>query len=467
MKKYFIIFLIFLSSCQIFRKKNRGGSGGIEEEPTNTNHFNHVVMVIDSGIDPQHKAYRDKVIASYTLVCKKNNSNQTNEDKLSSNSKEKIKEKILEDIDNNVKQGTEIDDSCSLENGIKITVDPPSATALAYRDTWNEAIKSKDINNVKAMPMVALQIILSYLESSLSHFHGTNTTAVIAYKNPNIKLILVEKKLAQGNEAPTIQCAALEKASSYLESYEDQKIKDALIQKCTHSESELIDSLAKKHKVTLVNKSYGRSVGNIRKLLRSASCRSSLEKPLMTYIAAENEIADGIAQKKGYGYDQVPYLTIQAAGNEGIPIGMTRMDNPFCSGAQQHILVGSYDINGGVSDFSNFGACVGLYAPGSKIITSNPQDFLTITDGTSFAAPLTVRYLSFEFSEETPMKTLVTELKNRLDGQGFLPKSKHFQYAAWAATKGDLKLAKEMHDLIINDSGPLDTQLPSLPQWLK
>src|SRR5439155_15408194 len=45
------------------------------------------------------------------------------------------------------------------------------------------------------------------------------------------------------------------------------------------------------------------------------------------------------------------------------------------------------------SDFSNFGPCVDLYAPGALILAPLPGDWLYPLSGTSFAAPMVSRWL--------------------------------------------------------------------------
>jgi hypothetical protein len=81
-----------------------------------------------------------------------------------------------------------------------------------------------------------------------------------------------------------------------------------------------------------------------------------------------------------------------------------------------------------------------------------------VIDGTSFSAPLTVRYISFEFSQTMAPKDIVKQLKSRLDPKGFIPPSKHYAYAAFEAQQGDLNLA-EGFDPTIRDNVVL---IPSL-----
>jgi len=57
-------------------------------------------------------------------------------------------------------------------------------------------------------------------------------------------------------------------------------------------------------------------------------------------------------------------------------------------------LIGSYGYRGAHSSFTNFGQCVDAYAPGENVIGHLPGDWLFPLAGTSFSAPLVVRWLS-------------------------------------------------------------------------
>jgi hypothetical protein len=107
----------------------------------------------------------------------------------------KIKEKILQNI-KNAKDGSEFI-KCQLQEGIKTRVTPAPASARTHRLVWNQAVKSKDSEVIKALPLQTASSILSFQEKSLWNFHGTTTTAVIAYKNPHVKFVLVEIPLGQ------------------------------------------------------------------------------------------------------------------------------------------------------------------------------------------------------------------------------------------------------------------------------
>ena len=88
-------------------------------------------------------------------------------------------------------------------------------------------------------------------------------------------------------------------------------------------------------------------------------------------------------------------LTVVAAGNDGVEID-SGSDSLSCDlGDPKSLLVGAY--NPGTlarNSFSNYGACVNLYAPGQAIVVEYAGGWLIWASGTSFAAPLTARYAS-------------------------------------------------------------------------
>ena len=413
-------------------------------------------MVLDAGIDPNHRAYKDKVISSYTLVCDSNASN-SDTTKLS---QEEIKEKILAGLKTGA--APEIERNCHLEKGINHVWTPPSPAVSALKAKWNQAIKNK---NFYALPKQEAQQVKEYLEKGLSRHHGTNVTALIAYRNPNVRLILVEKKLGRSptDGADPSACKSIEQVPIITSIMQDPEVKQAVLQYGKNSGDALIHQLAIQQHVSFINKSYGRDRTTIATFLAAAGCGGSEKtETVIAYLSEKESLRQTVNQNLGIGYDNAPYLTLQSAGNSGIPIN-TKRDRPdSCSGSTQHINVGSYDIGGRISYFSNYGPCVDLYSLGSSVITSSPDDFLTITNGTSFSAPLAIRYMTYEFSEKMPLPELNSKLRSRLDAKLFLPQSKVFQYAAYEAYPHELTLVGEEFDPTINAETPLDLDISQL-----
>ncbi|MFD3875155.1 proprotein convertase P-domain-containing protein [Streptomyces sp. NPDC058623] len=78
----------------------------------------------------------------------------------------------------------------------------------------------------------------------------------------------------------------------------------------------------------------------------------------------------------------VGVATVVAAGNNGFP---TKVSSPGCVASA--VTVGSTGLDDVVSDFSNAGPLVDLFAPGDAIVSSVPVGGFAAKNGTSMAAP--------------------------------------------------------------------------------
>jgi len=86
---------------------------------------------------------------------------------------------------------------------------------------------------------------------------------------------------------------------------------------------------------------------------------------------------------------------VVAGGNDGVQID-SGADSLSCDlGDPAALLVGAYD-SGTMqrTSFSDYGKCIDLYAPGQGVVVEYAGGWLVWADGTSFAAPLTVRFAS-------------------------------------------------------------------------
>ncbi len=71
-----------------------------------------------------------------------------------------------------------------------------------------------------------------------------------------------------------------------------------------------------------------------------------------------------------------------AAGNSGIDAALVSPGH-----VQEAITVGSYNVSGNFSSFSNYGSTVDILAPGENILTTSTKSSTAIVSGTSFSAP--------------------------------------------------------------------------------
>jgi subtilisin family serine protease len=96
-----------------------------------------------------------------------------------------------------------------------------------------------------------------------------------------------------------------------------------------------------------------------------------------------------VTQCSGYIQDAIDVarskriLVITAAGNDSVDATLFSPAN--CEGT---VTVGSNNLNGEKSGFSNYGPRVNIYATGNQVLTTNDVDDYVYVYGTSFSAPI-------------------------------------------------------------------------------
>jgi subtilisin family serine protease len=85
---------------------------------------------------------------------------------------------------------------------------------------------------------------------------------------------------------------------------------------------------------------------------------------------------------------------VKSAGNDHSQLDGPA-DHPMCNmPSNPRLVVGAYDSLGQLTTFTNFGACIDVVGPGSRIIAPIPGNWYLPLSGTSFSAPLTARLIS-------------------------------------------------------------------------
>jgi len=281
------------------------------------------------------------------------------------------------------------DDSCHLSVGIGAKPDPFAAIAK-YRTRWNAMIRANQFANEGDFTATENTQITAALDQEFQTFgyHGTATAGTVVHDNPNIRLVLVERELAsESSVQSSFVCFMQSEIDQAVQLLSDPQVVAAFAHQPAALDSDVVAALGK-YDVGLVNESFGASSRATQEMLQTMNGCSPID--LSAYFSILNQIDRAHAAAVG----GPAVLTVQAAGNEGVEID-SAADSLSCDiGDPLSLLVGSYDTAQVRSTFSNFGACVDLYAPGEAIVAPYAGDWLLPVDGTSFAAPIAVRQVS-------------------------------------------------------------------------
>ena len=380
-----LILVATIMGC-VFRKKSSN------EAQSGTPRQVHRVMVIDTDFDDSLPIFKDRVAGTYTLVC------------------------------------DERETACKLEEGLQYKPQQ-NARVLALRERWNQAVKSRNFSDLSSEEV-------QYVHKNLKMSHGTATAAVIAYKNPNVQLYLIQK--AEYDDRDPIEAFKIICAESILMT-KVQEVIDETQSQWEQLTKEIIQreltfqKFALANRIDLINESYGGMGPDayVRNIFRN-----KLKCPILgELIIQKNRLQYARIKNMEMYAPTVPYLVLQSAGNESSEIN-SEVDTPECIFKNgNHFLVGSFDAYDRVSAFSNYGDCVDFYSLGSKVISAAPGDILVPLDGTSFSSPLAVRFLT-EIPSIDP-SYLKSRLASFLDKRRFLKMdAKHTKEIAFESGGG-------------------------------
>ena len=358
-------YLIYLNSCKILGlQKDHDDSS---DKPDN------IVMVVDSSFDPDLPIFENKIIGRYTISC---------------------------------------DKTCVLSEGFH-HIPVQNQSVLAIKEKLKLAVDSRDMTLLSSSER-------SQVNKSLVFSHGTATASIIAYRNPGVRLVLVQ--LANMNDSHSEgsgnildQCSQPKWKTMLQLAIMQIKTNWSTLNKEVPEQEVILKNLALKHGVQIINKSYG-PIGPppyIRKKL-GGRCPELAEYLVLNQVLDQERILMNRLAGKS-----LPYVILQSSGNEGTKIDSVE-DDPYCGRTDDnHFLVGSFNAADGISSFSNYGDCVNFYVLGSQVIAAQPGDILLPVDGTSFSSPLGARitaHMSSSFSSE-PFEA---ELAKNIDDRRFL-----------------------------------------------
>jgi hypothetical protein len=387
------------------------GQGCGDNTPASTDHRRNV-MVIDTGFDPSLPVFDGRVVATYTVACRAvtPSGDDGNDGGMPPDADggadggpspfDDAKQAMLAAL-------AAVDDSCQLR--ADLTPAPnPFGDLEESRASFNAAIRSDMLvgDSFQASSFDATYNAIA-MRLPTASFHGTATSSVVADENPTVKLVLVQIQLGEPSDVESMfTCFEQATVDQTVALLTDPDVRAAYVQRPLDPVDQALADARALHGVGLVNESFGAtSRYQLQMLQQTAHCPFI---DLRSYFQVLGDIDVARAQ----AHAEPGVLVVQSAGNDG-----AQVDGPADSldcqpGEPDHLLIGSYGFEGKHSYFTNFGGCVDAYAPGEDVIGHLPGDWLFPLAGTSFSAPLVVRWLSMTapqpFDPATARADLVT-----------------------------------------------------------
>jgi len=347
-----------------------GGCDGADDAaPTRT------VMVVDDGFDTSVPALEGRVIASYTVSCDAGVEAAMNMPTFAD-----AKAALLAEFQT-------ADTSCRLREGI---VNAPEAfpAIQQFRERWNGMI-SHNVRGRTVFTAAEFAQIASAMDTSEVSYHGTSTSSTIAGENPNLRLVLIQTPLdtAQG-VAETYQCQKQSDLDRAVALWTDPEVHAAYVKRPPPTIDTELDQLLVKFNIDVVNESFGELPRAALEGLQAENACPPVD--FNAYFAAKAALNDD----RDAAQPVLRALLVHSAGNEGISIDSGADASVCVRNHSDRLVVGADDLKDQRSTFSNFGACVDLYAPGENIVTSTSGGWLMPQAGTSFSSPLIARQIS-------------------------------------------------------------------------
>lgn len=346
-----------------------------------------VVLVQDTGFDLDVPGVAGRVLGAYHIACAAPSAPATDPN-APAPTFEQQKASLLESLKVS-------DRSCRIEQGLTLRKSATLAELAPSRDAWNAAIRAKtSVTDVPGWERIAYALG----GEDTYEYHGTWTSSAIGYQSQTKLVVVSDGSILAAGETPA--CPTPETIAQTTRLYTDPDVVAAYSNAPLGAEEEDGLDLLRRFRVAIVNESFGPPP--------AARLAEVCPGPdWAAYYAASVALDEGrrrALEARGT-FDGIDVLTTKSAGNEGADLlspatAMTCGGDRFASsfGARNPLLVvGSYGLAPAPSQalvrskFSNFGACVDLYAPGEKIVVEGPEGWLVPTSGTSFSAPLTAR----------------------------------------------------------------------------
>ncbi len=388
-----------------------------------------VVLVVDDGFDLSLSAFKGKVLEARTFSCKSDQAPSEAPTDLAA-----AKQQYLNFLKTK-------DTSCTLKQGISEKPDLLADIQEDFQEQWNGTIETQTYASARFTETEYRQLTERFDETLAgTEFHGSATAGVIARDNPGVRLVLVERPLGSGqNIEEDFVCLEQAEIDRDVQLLEDPEIKQAYTTFPRPKVAEEMEALMLKHKVQIVNESFGALPRQALEELQASKDCEPVDLKRMFALIAE---LDSAWRKSHPGTD---VLVVKAVGNSASQIDGAE-DLPICGVAEQTVFVGSYDKSMKKAEFTNVGDCVDVFAPGVGVVAPITGNWLIPLSGTSFSAPLVVRVLSMQDQAwpfiSAPVKA---NLLSQRDAQRRLPSSMFARSLTYDPFSGPVVMALSSH----------------------
>jgi hypothetical protein len=410
---------LIVSSCKFIQPSSRieNRSNVKRDLARTTGKFR--VLVVDDGFDVTLPVFQGKILATYSYLC----DNHEAVDERKASSFEEFKRTKIEQLTKS--EST----TCRFTENVDLIKSPALKKVRPYKEEWNNvylqglsrniqdsstgSTPSTEVNpNDNGMSSVgfglhgnslALQKTKHFTQEQIDelrfilsgegkyNYHGTKVASLIAYNNPNVELVFVNIKLRTGEAKKVEKCPTQQDIDWETRLYSDNEFLAAAMAQKLDAVTSQIYKMIEKYDFDFINASFGEApVSKREQLLQESGCGA--------IRLGENRKAQSLFEqlidkhRKSQGVGNFKAITILALGNDTVQMDSLE-DGEEC-GAIDTITVASTDYDGNIADFSNRGKCADVFVPGKNIIAAAPENFLIDLSGTSFSAPLFVRYLT-------------------------------------------------------------------------
>jgi hypothetical protein len=363
-----------------------------------------VVAVVDNGFDLSLPVFQGKIAGGYTVKCVDYDEQPTSFDE--------AKRQLLAHYA--VK-----DTHCHLVSGITLRRSAKLDEIAGKLAAWNASI----IGHTGDDSLSDVPKILGGEDSYT--YHGTSTAALIAYRNPNVRIVFIENEGIR-RSARAAACPSAESLRLDIALDQDPEVRAAYLSVPSPAVTDELAAVYRHHGVTLQNESFGP--------LSLAALQNKCPDVADLYATFSQLEADLTGAREhafnDKDYAGIALLSVRSAGNDGATIA-SLVDHVDCPSDPRNVSYGpsSRDVMIGSSapgknvpsHFSNIGPCVLAYAPGEHVVTLAPGGFLAPFSGTSFAAPLVVRHFSMSPVGTTPeaMRAMLADAGTFLPDEWF------------------------------------------------